>query len=92
MASLKAQIQSRLGSATSEQQNELQPLLDSTERLVKLVESLLQLSKAELPPEQLKQVNVASVLRQVLADQYVAAESKGLSYHAQLPTVFPANK
>ena len=88
LASLKAQIQSRLGSATSEQQNELQPLLDSTERLVKLVESLLQLSKAELPPEQLKQVNVASVLRQVLADQYVAADSKGLSYHAQLPTVF----
>ena len=88
LASLKAQLQSRLGSATSEQQKELQPLLDSTERLVKLVESLLQLSKAELPPEQLKQINVVSVLRQVLADQYSAAESKGLSYDVRVPTVF----
>lgn len=88
LASLKAQLQSRLGSATSKQQNELQPLLDSTERLVKLVESLLQLSKAELPPEQLKQINVATVLRQVLADQYSTAESKGLSYDVRVPTVF----
>nr|WP_275978003.1 histidine kinase dimerization/phospho-acceptor domain-containing protein [Idiomarina rhizosphaerae] len=88
LASLKAQLQSRLGNSTSEQQDELQPLLDSTERLVKLVESLLQLSKAELPPEQLKQINVASVLRQVLADQYSTAESKGLSYDARVPTVF----
>ncbi|MDV6316422.1 histidine kinase dimerization/phospho-acceptor domain-containing protein [Idiomarina sp. HP20-50] len=87
LASLKAQLQSRLGSATAGQKNELQPLLDSTERLVKLVESLLQLSKAELPPERLQPVNVARLVRQALADQYAAAESKKLNYSVLLPTV-----
>lgn len=88
LASLKAQLQSRLGQSTLEQKRLLQPLLDTSERLIKLVESLLLLSKAELPPERLQSVNVASVLRQVLADQYGAAESKELDYKVQLPKVF----
>lgn len=87
LASLKAQLQGRLERATTEQKSELQPLIESTDRLVKLVESLLLLSKAELPPERLQSINVASLLRQVLADQYAAAESRGLSYKIQLPKV-----
>lgn len=88
LASLKAQLQNQLTKAkTAQQQKELQSLLDSTERLVRLVESLLLLSKTELPPQQWRQVNVAAVIRQVISDYYQKIESKSLTLAIDLPSV-----
>lgn len=89
LASLKAQLQNQIVKATTDKQkSELQSLLDSTERLVSLVESLLLLSKTELPPEQWRQVNAAAVIRQVISDYYPKAEAQQLSLEVNLPDTF----
>lgn len=81
LASLKAQLQNqRQQAATVEQKEQLEALLASTERLVLLVESLLLLSRSDLPPDNWQHVNVAAVIRQVVADYYQRAESRGLCF------------
>ncbi|MGM0429228.1 MAG: histidine kinase dimerization/phospho-acceptor domain-containing protein [Pseudomonadota bacterium] len=87
LASLKAQLQNQWQKAEAQQQKEeLESLLASTERLVSLVESLLLLSKTELPPQHWKQVNAAAILRQVVSDYYQYAEWRQLTIDVNLPT------
>ncbi|WP_262339806.1 histidine kinase dimerization/phospho-acceptor domain-containing protein [Idiomarina sp. OT37-5b] len=86
LASLKAQLQNLIRRADNdEQKQQLNGLLTSTERLVKLVESLLLLARTEMPPEPMQALNVASIARQVMADYYHKLEAKGLQYQVQLP-------
>lgn len=85
LASLKAQLQSQLTGKDPQQDKQISGLLRSTNRLISLVESLLTLSRAGLPPERYVPVNVAGVLRQVLADGFHRAEAKQLKYQVECP-------
>ena len=86
LASLKAQLQNQWQKASTQQQKEeLESLLASTDRLVSLVESLLLLSKTELPPQHWRQVNAAAILRQVISDYYQWADSRRLVMDVDLP-------
>ncbi len=85
LASLKASLQNLIASKEPTQKEQLVTLLYSTDRLIQLVESLLLLSRAELPPVQSDKVNIAKEVRQIIAEYYPRAESKGLRFEVELP-------
>ncbi|RZQ57124.1 histidine kinase [Pseudidiomarina tainanensis] len=85
LASLKASLQNLISSKEQPQQDQLKNLLYSTDRLIQLVESLLLLSRAELPPTQIEKVNIAKEVRQIIAEYYALAEAKGLTFDVDLP-------
>ena len=85
LAALKARLQALMSSSAPLEVSQLEPLLISTERLVTLVESLLMLSKAELPSEQNRDLNIAKIIRQVVADKFEQAEQRSLDFQIDLP-------
>lgn len=85
LAALKASLQNLLVSKDAIEKQQIERLLISTERLVKLVESLLMLSKAELTQVGSEPVNIAREVRQIIADSYQLAEQKGITFGVNLP-------
>ncbi|PHR63872.1 MAG: histidine kinase, partial [Idiomarina sp.] len=90
LASLKASLQNLISSKKAIETAQLEALLTSTDRLIQLVESLLLLSKTELPSTKAEYVNVAREVRQVVADYYSRAEQRELSFEVNLPETIRA--
>ncbi|GAB3294137.1 sensor histidine kinase [Pseudidiomarina andamanensis] len=85
LASLKASLQNLISSKKTIEKPQLEALLTSTDRLIQLVESLLLLSKTELPPAAVEHVNIAKEVRQIVADFYSRAEQRDLNFEVSLP-------
>lgn len=85
LAALKASLQNLIASKDAIEKQQLERLLISTDRLVKLVESLLMLSKTELNQVGSEPVNIAREAREVIADSYKLAEQKGITFRVDLP-------
>lgn len=85
LASLKVSLQNLISSKKAIEKRQLEALLTSTDRLIQLVESLLLLSKAELPPATVEYVNIAKEVRQIVADFYSRAEQRDLNFDVNLP-------
>jgi len=78
LAALKVRLQRLQESPSGDLQQEITELLESTNRIINLVESLLTLAKVEGQLELTDTCDLAKVWRQVLADNYARIEAKQL--------------
>ncbi|WP_051986612.1 histidine kinase dimerization/phospho-acceptor domain-containing protein [Pseudidiomarina atlantica] len=85
LAALKTSLQNLQGSITARDAKQVEHTIESTDRLIDLVESLLTLSRAELPPTTSQQLNLASIVRDIIATQVPRAEQRGLRFVVELP-------
>ena len=84
LAALKVRLQRLQERPPSNFQQEITELLESTNRIINLVESLLTLAKVEGQLELTDTCDLAKVWRQVLADNYARIEAKQLNTELNL--------
>ena len=85
LAALKVRLQRLRDAGAVPQADDLDELLQSTNRIVNLVESLLVLAKVDNVVVVRGNDNIAKTLRQVLADNYHRIDAKGLTSDVQIP-------
>lgn len=86
LAALKVRLQRLLDANAVPQADDLEELLQSTNRIINLVESLLVLAKVDNVVAVHGSDNIAKTLRQVLADNYHRIDAKNLQSDVQIPT------